>query len=76
MFLIKIVLFARTLGSTRLCKISQESSLLFNFANLPIIRNARFGHCGPVGVKIELQDLWPWIGRRLFSTPRPPSRLG
>ena len=47
----KIVLFARTLRSTRLCKISQESGLLFNFSSLPKIRNARFGRCGPTGVK-------------------------
>ena len=47
----KIILFARTLGSTRLCKISQESSLLSNFGSLPKIRNARFGRCDPLGVK-------------------------
>ena len=46
----KIILFARTLGTTRLCKISQESSLLFNFGSLPKIRNAHFGRCGPLGV--------------------------
>ena len=47
----KIILIARTLGSTRLCEISQESGLLSNFTNLPKIRNACFGHCGPLGVK-------------------------
>ena len=46
----KIVLFARTLGSTRLCKISQESRLLSNFGSLPKIRNARFGRSRPLGV--------------------------
>ena len=47
----KIVLFARTLGSTRLCRISQESGLLSNFGSLPKIRNARFGRPRPLGVK-------------------------
>ena len=46
----KIVLFARTLGSTRLCKISQESGLLSNFGSLSKIRNARFGRSRPLGV--------------------------
>ena len=46
----KIVLFARTLGSTRLCRISQESGLLSNFGSLPKIRNARFGRPRPLGV--------------------------
>ena len=50
MFLMKIVLFAKILGSTRLCKISQESSLLSNFGNLPKIKNARFGRSRPLGV--------------------------
>ena len=47
----KIVLFVRILGSTRLCKISQKCGLLSNFGSLPKIRNARFGHCRPLGVK-------------------------
>ena len=47
----KIVLFARTLGSTRLCRISQESGLLSNFGSLPKIRNARFGRSRSLGVK-------------------------
>ena len=47
----KIVLFARILGSTRLCKILQESSLLSNFGSLPKIRNARFGRSRPLGAK-------------------------
>ena len=51
----KIVLFARTLGSTRLCKISQESGLLSNFGSLPKIRNARFGSSRPLGVNGSLQ---------------------
>ena len=51
MFLMKIVLFARTLESTRLCKISQESGLLSNFGSLPKIRNAQFGRSSPLGVK-------------------------
>ena len=50
----KIVLFAKTLGSTQLWKISQESSLLSNFGSLPKIRNACFGRCGPLGVKLLL----------------------
>ena len=60
----KIVLFARILGSTRLCKISQESGLLSNFGSLPKIGNARFGRCRPLGVntiskvsiRLEIQD--------------------
>ena len=47
----KIILFARILGSTRLYKISRESGLLSNFGSLIKIRNAHFGHCGPLGVK-------------------------
>ena len=53
----KIILFARTLGSTRLCKILQESSLLSNFGNMPKIGNARFGHCGPLGIKADLYSV-------------------
>ena len=49
----KIVLFARTLGSTQLCKISQEFGLLSNFGNLPKIRNAQFGRLHPLGVKLQ-----------------------
>ena len=45
----KVILFARILGGTRLCKISQESGLLPNFGRLPKIRNARFGHCHLLG---------------------------
>ena len=52
MFLTKFFLFARTLGSTRLCKISQEFDLLSNFISLPKIKNAGFGHCGPLGARI------------------------
>ena len=47
----KIVLFAKTLGSTRLCKISQEFGLLSNFGSLPKIRKARFGRSRLLGVK-------------------------
>ena len=50
----KIILFARTLGSTRLCKISQEFGVLSNFVSLPKIRNACFGRCGPLGVNIKM----------------------
>ena len=53
----KIVLFARTLGSTRLCKISQKSGNLSNFGSLPKIRNARFGRCGPLGVNVFVVNL-------------------
>ena len=52
----KIILFVRTLGSKQLCKISQESGLLSNFGSLPKIRNASFGHCGPLGIKWEKGD--------------------
>ena len=51
MFLMKIVLFARILGNTQLCKISEESGLLSNFGSLPKIKNAHFGRCGLIGVK-------------------------
>ena len=51
LFLMKIIFFARTLGSTRLCKISQECGLLSDFANLSKIRNSHFGRCGPLEVK-------------------------
>ena len=60
----KFFLFARILGSTRLCKISQESSLLSNFGSLSKIRNAQFGHSHPLGVKqlhmecIEIRQLY------------------
>ena len=50
-FLMKIILFVKILGSTQLCKISQESGLLSNFVNLAKIRIAHFGHCGPLGIK-------------------------
>ena len=52
----KIVLFARTLGSTQLCKISQESGLLSNFGSLPKIRNARIGRCRLLGVNYRTSD--------------------
>ena len=48
----KIVLFARTLESTQLYKISQESGLLSNFGSLSKIRNARFGRSSPLGIKL------------------------
>ena len=48
----KIILFIRTLGSTRLCKISQEFGLLSNFVSMPKIRNARFEGYGPLGVNM------------------------
>ena len=68
----KIVLFARTLGSTQLCKISQESSLLSNFGNLPKIRNAQFGRSRPLGVKQGLNrimvDLKPNLKMVPFSS--------
>ena len=51
----KIVLFARTLESTQLCKISQESSLLSNFGSLSKIRNACFGHCGPLEINLAVE---------------------
>ena len=50
----KIVLFARILESTRLCKISQESGLLSNFGSLSKIKIACFKHCGPFGVNLDL----------------------
>ena len=49
-FFIKIILFVRTLGSMQLCKISQESGLMSNFASLSKIINFHFGHCGPLGI--------------------------
>ena len=52
----KIVLFARTLESTQLCKISQEFGLLSNFGNLLKIRNAHFGRCGPLEVNLLFQS--------------------
>ena len=58
----KIVLFARILGSTRLCKISQESGLLSNFGSLPKIRNARFGRSHPLGVNCVGTPQWPTLG--------------
>ena len=71
----KIIFFARTLESTSLSKISQESSLLSNSGSLPKIRNARFGCCGALGIKfkncanaiLNLTNSWmtiiviPWI---------------
>ena len=51
----KIILFAKTLGSTRLCKISQEYGLLFNFGSLPKIKNTHFGHCGFLGAKDQFK---------------------
>ena len=54
----KIVLFARTLESTRLCKISQESGLLSSFGSVPKIRNARFGRCRPLGVNQKFLGLF------------------
>ena len=52
----KIIPFARTLGSTRLCKISQEFGLLSNFSSLSKNRNACFGHCGPLGAKVRSKN--------------------
>ena len=46
----KIVLVARILGSTCLCKIFQDYGLLSNFGILSKIRNARCGRCRPLGV--------------------------
>ena len=52
-FKMKIILFARILGSTQLCKISQNSGLLSNFGSLPKIRNARSGCCHPLWVNMN-----------------------
>ena len=50
----KIILFARTLGSMQICKISQEFGLLSNFVNLPKIENTCFGYYDPLRIKVKL----------------------
>ena len=49
----KIILYARTLGSIQLCKILQESDLMSNFFSLLKIRKAHFGCCGPLGINLD-----------------------
>ena len=70
----KIVLFARTLGSTRLCKISQESGLLSNFGSLSKIRNARFGRSRPLGDNTYREVVEEYVNSKVLPALREKHR--